>query len=318
MSLVRAATRALSLALALASLPWLALPADAVTPAPGTDAWFALHAFVGTGGCLVVREGQRLEEGDRIQVFAAGRPSATRRIASLISADSARRIFDTRGFHDVYRDRALWTRIGCYWFLRDAAPPPIAALARLDWPDSLNEDAPLALDGATARALTAGGEGTPLSPAEIAAVERRHAARLPSAFASGKRLRAGRRYPAGGGHELLEVLIGKPFESPGDPGPPVDSIAIRRLFLDAGRLLAIDTLFRASGVEEHVDVEPPQLDEDNWHQISEETLGFVSFDDGASWARLTVDVGFEGVFWAIRQLDGGRRERWSYYLYTRH
>src|SRR5947208_13066037 len=69
MGLAWAATRALSLALDLAvASPGLALPADAATPTAGTEAWFALHVFMGTGGCLVVRAGQRLQAGDRVLV----------------------------------------------------------------------------------------------------------------------------------------------------------------------------------------------------------------------------------------------------------
>jgi hypothetical protein len=90
------------------------------------------------------------------------------------------------------------------------------------------------------------------------------------------------------------------------------------VFLYRGRILASEEYFRASGAEEHVDVEPPQLNESNWFQTSVETLGFLSLDGGVTWYWLNADVGFEGIDWYITRLVKGLPQAWEFYLYTYH
>ena len=117
---------------------------------------------------------------------------------------------------------------------------------------------------------------------------------------------------------VLPFFLGKPAENASGTGAPIDSIEICRLYLRHGRVLWVERFSRKSGREEHVDVEPPQLDEKNWYLTSEETLGFLSLDGGATWDRISVDVGFEGISWAISRLAQGVPRLWEFYIYTYH
>jgi hypothetical protein len=234
----------------------------------------------------------------------------------LFHPDSVKRIFDTRGFDAVYHDRELWETLGCFWSLASPIPPETAALARLDESGVPDEDV-LAFTELPKHALAIAGESVPLTHTELHGIENRYSSRLAGPASHARKLRTGRRYRGTSGSELLEVFFGQAFESPADSGPPIDSVRILRLFLRGDRLLAVDTLFRASGVEEHVDVEPPRLDELNWFETSEQTIGFLSFDRGSSWLRLCVDTGFEGIDWMVWRL-GDRSPIWNFYLYTSH
>ena len=279
------------------------------------EGWFALHTFVGGDGCLAVHEGQRLEQGDPVLVFEAGKPERAGRVSYVFNADSAKRIFRERGFNSVYSDTGLWNRIGCYWGFK-GDPPPL--IARYEGSDIDAEGSPLAIQGLPPSAQVLGGNGSSLGPSELDALDAQLAPSLPKAFAGGKVLRFGRRYGSGRGRELIEVFLGIPTYNTAGTGPQIDSIQVCRLFLHNGRVLALQRFSRASGREEHVDLEPPQLDKSNWFLTSEETLGYLSLDGGATWVRLSIDVGFEGINWAISRLEGSMPQVWSSYLYTPH
>jgi hypothetical protein len=283
---------------------------------PGSGAWFTVHAFPGRGGCLLVRDWQRLRFGDSLTVFAPRAPARVRRVEVLLDPLDAKQIFDSRGFESVHRDRELWKNLGCYWALGQPVPPIATRLAALGESDTPDQDL-LALEALPPRALRIGAESTPLTASELRAVEQRFRSQLSRGFAQGKVLRAGRRFRATHGGELLEVFLGKPFESPADSGPPIDSIRISRLFVRGNRLIAIDSLFRASGAKEHGVVEPPRLDETNWYQTPDQTLGFLSFDGGHSWFRLGLDVGLEGFHWNIWRL-GQHSPTWDFYIDVPH
>jgi len=285
-------------------------------PTEGTVAWFTFHAFAGRNPCLLVRELQHLHFGDSLTVFAIRSPARTRRVETLFDPAGPKRIFDTRGFQGVYHDRELWKTIGCFWSLGQPLPPVATELARLDESDTLDH-AVLAIDGLPSRALRIGGQSTPLGASELRAIEQRFRSQLSKDFSQGKVLRAGRRYRTKSSGELIEMFLGKSFESPADSGPPIDSIRISRLFVRGERLIAVHTFSRASGVAEHVELEPPRLDETNWYVTSDQTLGFLSFDSGHSWFRLCVDTGFEGLDWRIWRL-GDPSPTWSFYLDTPH
>lgn len=299
-------------------LIFLTTPVFAHQLEPGADPWLALHAFEGEDGCLAIREGQRLRAGDRILVFAAGKPARVRRVLYVLGGDSARRIFDKRGFQGVHADKELWNRIGCYWGLGVRGEPPAISIARFEADGAADAGLPLAIEGLPASARTLGGDGMPLNRRELGVLERRIWSIVPKAFSQGKLLQVGRRYVSGQDHELIELLVGKPAANTSGSGAPIDSIDICRIFLHNGRVLSVERFSRASGREEHVDLEPPQLDESNWALVSDETLGFLSLDGGVTWDRLSVDVGFEGISWTISRLAEGQRPRWNFYLYTQH
>jgi hypothetical protein len=298
----------------VAPVPAGSVPAVHVAAAPDSTlrAWFARHAYIGAGGSLAVMPGQRLAQGDSVLLFRAG-GLEQRRIAYVIDADSAKRAYEELGPQGVEADPALWSRIGAHWFLGHSNPAMLAQYHDLfDTPGDA-----LALDRLPAAALAIGGEGMALTPRELSALRPPLAAAARGDFASPRAMRIGRRHALPRGGELAEVLIGVPHRS-GDAGTPMDSVRIRRIFLRDGRVLAVQAFTRVTGVEEHVDVEAPRLDEGNWFETSSRTLGFLSLDGGASWSVLDMDVGFEGILWTISRLDEGMPFLWEGYLYVMH
>lgn len=301
----------------------VAVRAPASQPEPDVDSWLASHAFVGLEGCLAVPGGARLEAGHRVLIFEAHKPARAGRVGYVVTSDSAKQVFEEGGqssrrrFDEVYRNRALWNRIGCWWSLRDYDAP--FSLAHYEMDDGTpGGGCPLAIHGAPDSALVAGGDGAPLGADELAALRERVMPFAPGGFSRSKLLLAGYRYRSGPRHELTELFLGKPAYNTRGVGAPIDSIEICRVFLDNARVLAVETFSRASGAEEHVDLEPPQLDENNWFLSTEETLGFLSVDDGGTWSRLSIDIGFEGISWRISRLSEGSPQGWGYYLYTAH
>jgi len=280
-----------------------------------THPWFATHALVGTCNCLRV-PGEPLREGDSVGVFDVGKAFARVRIASMSDGDSAKQIFDARGFRGVYPDKDLWKRIGCYWCLRAEGATPFA---HLDLPESDNGDGvPLALRDLPASAVPIGGDSEALHKDEVDRLVRKAASSAPRSFLGGRTLEAGRRYRAPGGEEVLEIFLGIPAYPARGGGAPIDSIQICHLFMSREQVLASEVFSRTSGAEEHVDLEPPQLDETNWFETGVKTLGFLSLDRGKTWYWIHVDVGFEGIGWDISRLGKGMPPAWGFYLYTQH
>ena len=96
-------------------------------------------------------------------------------------------------------------------------------------------------------------------------------------------------------------------------------MAIRRFFFVDGRVAASEDYERTSGVEERVDIEAPQLTDDNWSVLdTETTLAYVSSDDGVSWERLSTNVGFESIIWFVQELREGLPVTFRRDLYTHH
>jgi hypothetical protein len=278
--------------------------------------WYASHSFVALGGCLAVPGGRQLVQGDCILVFVAGQPARTGRVSYRVDGDSARRVFDERGFKGVYSDPALWDSIGCYWGLRDA--DRLRSLARYEPVESTDEDLPLAIEGLPPSARVLGGDGVPLDREELDGLLGRIANSVPPKFSRSRILRVGRRYGSREGGDLVEVFLGNPAYRSHGAGAPIDSVEICHLFLREGRVLAMERFSRSSGREEQLDAEPPQLDSGNWFQDPVETVGYVSLDRGATWDRLTVNPGTEGIHWAIWRLEQGIPLVWDSYVYIRN
>jgi hypothetical protein len=114
------------------------------------------------------------------------------------------------------------------------------------------------------------------------------------------------RYGPASDHVIDEVYVGLPTVNPAGTGPPIKRISIRRFFLIDGRLAASEAYNRESGVEERVDAGPPELTYQNWSRSeTEETVAFVSRDEGHSWERLSTNGGFEGIHWIVQSLRAG-------------
>jgi hypothetical protein len=127
------------------------------------------------------------------------------------------------------------------------------------------------------------------------------------------------RYGPANGHAIDEVYVGLPTLNPAGASPPIKRISVRRFFLIDGRLAASEAYERESGVEERADTGPPALTYENWSRSeTEETVGFVSRDQGQSWERLSTNVGFEGIHWIVQSLREGLPELFHRWLYTHH
>jgi len=299
----------------LAGCPVFAVAAQA-EPAPGTPEWFARHAFDGQDGCLAVRRNQSLKPGDEVFVFTADAEAVRRRIAQVVDGDSLKPIFAQRGFKGVYADTALWARIGCFWALGMLDDPPALSIARYE-PYREESSCVLAITNLPRSSLVIGGAARALGGRELAQLEARCASLLPSEFSSSNPLVAGQRFESAPGHELVELFVGRPFGG-AEPGTVIDSVHVVRAFLHNDTVLCSEQFSRVSGREERVETDAPQLTSTNWFENWDETLGFVSYDRGATWIRLGFSAGFEGLVWWVTKLTRGMPWQWSFYLYTRH
>jgi hypothetical protein len=127
------------------------------------------------------------------------------------------------------------------------------------------------------------------------------------------------RYGPASGHAIDELYVGLPTPNPAGTGPPIRRISIRRFFLIDGRLAASQEYERESGVEERVDTGPPELTYENWSRsTTEETVAFISRDEGRSWERLSTNGGSEGIHWIVQSLRKGLPELFHRWLYTHH
>jgi hypothetical protein len=127
------------------------------------------------------------------------------------------------------------------------------------------------------------------------------------------------RYGPASGHVIDELYVGLPTLNPAGSSPPIKRISIRRFFLIDGRLAASEQYERESGVEERVDTGPPELTYENWSRSeTEETVAFISRDEGHSWERLSTNGGFEGIHWIVQSLRAGLPELFHRWLYTHH
>ena len=168
-------------------------------------------------------------------------------------------------------------------------------------------------------AIILGGE-----PATLGAQERRRLVDgvrsfLPRNWRDTRTLVRAYRYGPARGHNIDELYVGLPTLNPAGTSPPIKRILIRRFFLIDGTLAASEEYERESGVEERVDTGPPELTYENWSRSeTEETVAFISRDEGHSWERLSTNGGFEGIHWIVQSLHEGLPEVFHRWLYTHH
>jgi hypothetical protein len=280
-------------------------------PEPPEDPWYASHAFIGYGGCLAVERGKALAVGDSVLVFDQGTPSRMYAVHFVVSADSARKIFEQHTLDDIYDDKALWNRIGGYGALRTA--DDLVAVARFRNTGD-EEGLPLAIRGLPASGVWVGADASEPSAATLQTLARRDLSNLPVEFRGETILWAGRRF----GRDLVELYLGKPFYSIHPTEAPIDSIHICQAFFKNGKMLGFTTYSRVSGGMERAETEPPELDKANWWKDMDETIGFLSLDGGRTWDRLGSSPGFEGIDWTAQRLTVGLPLLWIEYLYLSH
>jgi hypothetical protein len=140
---------------------------------------------------------------------------------------------------------------------------------------------------------------------------------LPRNWRADRTLVRAYRYGPASGHVVDELYVGLPTLNPAGTSPPIKRISSRRFFLIDGRLAASESYDRESGVEERADTGPPELTHENWSRSeTEETVAFVSRDEGHSWERLSTNGGFEGIHWIVQSLRDGLPELFHRWLYT--
>lgn len=162
------------------------------------------------------------------------------------------------------------------------------------------------------------------APTALGAHERRRLAdgirsSLPRNWRGDRTLVRAYRYGPASGHAIDELYVGLPTLNPAGTSPPIKRISIHRFFLIDGRLAASEAYERESGVEERADTGAPELTYENWSRSeTEQTVAFISRDEGQSWERLSTNVGFEGIHWVVQALREGLPELFHRWLYTFH
>ncbi len=278
------------------------------------ESWYATHTFYGLGECLAVHENGALSENDRVLAFAPGRAARSATVGRMLLTAAAQQPFDSLGFLAVYRNETLWPEIGCYWVLKGPdAPPRIAIL-----PEGSLGNLGLALHDLPTSAIVMGGATTALTDPEVAEYLQLLQTLVTAECAAEQPLYVGKRYGPVRGNEIVEFFVGAPQYADPDEGSVIDSIQICKFFLHNRRPVEQQEFSRASDVQEHVDMAPPELTVSNWTETPEQTLGFVSIDGGESWQRLLVDQGFEGIRAAIQTLGSELSPEYERYHYTPH
>ncbi len=162
------------------------------------------------------------------------------------------------------------------------------------------------------------------APIALGAQERRRLVNgvrsaLPRSWRVDRTLIRAYRYGPASGHAIDELYVGLPTLNPVGTSPPIKRISIRRFFLIDGRLVASEAYERESGVEERVDTGPPELTYENWSRSeTEQTVAFISRDEGHAWERLSTNGGFEGIHWVVQSLRERLPELFHRWLYTYH
>ena len=251
--------------------------------------------IIGSGGCLSVAEDVSLDQGTRLFVVAAAQ-----RPREVTGAD--------------VRPPGEGSECSRRW---RGELPPKSRLARVELPATLSREAIFLIPRRPGLQMFSG-PATKLSDQEARRLLGAATSSLPSAWRQKDVLVHAYRYGPASGGAAIELYIGRATLNPRGVLPPIRAISIRRVFFIAGRVLASEEYERASGREERVDTEPPRLTFSNWSASeTQRTVAFISGDSGASWRRLSTDVGFEGINWIAQHLrDGVPADRW--FLYTPH
>jgi hypothetical protein len=256
----------------------------------GVEPWL----FDGVDGCIAIARGQSLSPGQTILVLLQDAQESSIRVQTIRAASE---------------DKAC-----AHWF-ESSLPERFTSVA---FPESRRGNAFFALvPGANVRLIA----GPPVQMPQTATIRwaTTLAGRLPAGWRANELLTAGYSYGPSGGHSASEFYVGRPQLNPRGTLPPIRAIRIRRFFMVDDLVLAEEEYGRESGREERVDTEAPQLTFENWSlSDTENTVAFVSRDEGRSWSRLSTNVGFEGINWIVHALTPAFPITSQRYLYTSH
>jgi hypothetical protein len=258
---------------------------------------------IGVDGCVAVDESAAIGDGTELVILAPDR-EPTRIVWRTAKEPTA----EPPCFADLVRE-----------------PQERSRVARIEIPEGLEHEVLFANPPRVFFAIPPraelrilAGRPTRLSAQETERWFRRAKESAPALRLADDLLRHAYRYGPRDASGAVELYVGRAVLNPRGVSPAINSISIRRFFLVGGAVLASDAYERASGKEERVDTEPPQLTLDNWSRSdTERTVAFISTDDARSWWRLSTNIGFEGINWVAQELRDGLPKK-SWYLYTLH
>jgi len=249
--------------------------------------------FPGLDECFALSGSQQLRAGDQLIVLAADREPEDASVdvvrSGTESPDCARR------FQHLKPER----------------------FARVTVSDDLRHEVLFALQDRPGLKVV-GGTPAHLSVKETERLARLASGSLPAVWRSKNVLRQALAF-GDEGPRIIELYLGLPEMNRRGASPPIKSIQIRRFFLIGDQVRASEEYERASGREERVDTEAPQLTVDNWwNSETARTVAFISEDQGGLWTRLSTNVGFEGIWWIAESLRPGLPHTSELFLYTSH
>ncbi len=306
------------------------------------------NTFINYYNCLGIYPGTSLGLDERVWLFSTDQFPMIGKIVHIIGAGDAQKRFDVLGFDKIYSDKLLWAEIGCAHSFRGDMPESLAQTS----PEPKDSSNPgFAIRGLPAGAWISEGKGDSVSMGVndnpyVGLV--RHlvtdACYVPDSLTRVKE------FPIRKKRTIIQLDIGKVVKV----GPEkreqkieeemrrvesvyakwawakykketleewehkdfVESVEICRFFLDDKRVLKEEKISRSTGVDERVDT-APDLNTDNWADTTESAIGFISLNEGMDWDVLLVDVGWEGINYSIRRLNGSV-VHYNRYLYTNH
>lgn len=306
------------------------------------------NTFIKYYECLGVYPGTSLALEEKVWIFSSGLAPMTGKVIHVIPAAQAQKKFDSLGFDSVRRDKPLWGEIGCVHSFRGDMPE---SLARVTPEPEGSLGVGFAIRGLPADAWIATGNGGSVAMElkdnpYVGLV--RHLV-TDSCYVPDALVRA-RHFPVKKGRAIVQLDIGKVKKVSPEKRRQnieeemrraeevyakwawpeykkkkleelerkdfVESVEIRRFFLDEKLVIKAEKISRRTGVDERVDT-APDLNTDNWADTTSSVIGFISLNQGKDWDVLLVDWGWEGINYTIQRLDGSM----IYYdrsLYTHH
>src|SRR5262245_22174656 len=208
--------------------------------------------LIGRGPCIAIEEGRAVDTGTHLLEIVSGKGPVDVTVEEL-------RPWTGRSFGGPRRPLTDCTA----WFEEDVTDDPgdgqvrVTALARMSISPDEGE-AFFALPPQPAR-LIVGGAPRIVGPAERRQLFETVRSSLPTSWTAARTLVRAQRYGPTGGHQIIELAVAYPTRNPRGVTPPIKHIAIRRFFVVDGRVAASEDYERASGVEEHAELEAPQL-----------------------------------------------------------
>lgn len=320
-----------------------------VASAQAEDAFsYDRNTFVNYGSCLGVYPGTSLALDEKVWLFSKDMTPTHGKVVHVIPAAEAQKRFDALGFEKVYNDKSLWAEIGCTHRFRGDMP---ASLARVNPEQKDADDLGFAIRGLPEGAWITGGTraSVPMVVKDNPYVEAVQSLVTDACYAADSLIRV-RQFPVRNGRAIIQLDIGKAKK----PSPEqreqyiaeemrqsermvtkegwtkykkeklaalekigqLESVEICRFYLDDKRVLKAEKISRRTGVEERVDT-AMDLNTDNWADTTDSAIGFISLNEGKDWDGLFLDVGFEGIGYSIKRLNGSV-ELFNFSLYTYH